>query len=46
VEFVDWFRIWLQDHEDPASAKAEQYKRWRELRKLQEKNEATRTLKQ
>ncbi len=33
---VDWFRFWLQGYEDPDSAKAEQYKRWRELRKLQE----------
>ena len=29
---VDWFRFWLQDYEDPDPAKAEQYKRWRELR--------------
>ena len=36
---VDWFRFWLQDYEDPDPAKAEQYKRWRELRKLQEENE-------
>jgi dipeptidyl aminopeptidase/acylaminoacyl peptidase len=36
---VDWFRFWLQDYEDPAPAKAEQYKRWRELRKLQEATE-------
>jgi hypothetical protein len=33
---VDWFRFWLQDYEDPAAAKAEQYKRWRELRRLQQ----------
>jgi len=32
---VDWMRFWLQDYEDPDPAKAEQYKRWRELRKLQ-----------
>lgn len=32
---VDWFRFWLQGYEDPDPAKAEQYKRWRELRKLQ-----------
>ena len=32
---VDWFRFWLQGYEDPDSAKAEQYKRWRELRELQ-----------
>ena len=36
---VDWFRFWLQDYEDPNPAKAEQYARWRELRKLQEENE-------
>ncbi len=35
---VDWFRFWLQDYEDPDPAKADQYARWRELRKLQEKN--------
>ena len=40
---VDWFTFWLQREEDPDPAKVEQYKRWRELRKLQEKNEATRT---
>jgi len=32
---VDWFRFWLQNYEDPDPAKAEQYQRWRELRKLQ-----------
>jgi dipeptidyl aminopeptidase/acylaminoacyl peptidase len=32
---VDWFRFWLKDEEDSDPAKAEQYKRWRELRKLQ-----------
>jgi len=36
---VDWFCFWLKDEEDPDPAKAEQYKRWRELRKLQEENE-------
>ena len=30
---VDRFRFWLQDYEDPDPAKAEQYKRWRELKK-------------
>ena len=40
---VDWFRFWLKGEEDRDPAKAEQYKRWHELRKLQEKNEATRT---
>jgi hypothetical protein len=33
---VDWFRFWLQDYENPDPAKTEQYKRWRELRKLLE----------
>jgi dipeptidyl aminopeptidase/acylaminoacyl peptidase len=36
---VDWFRFWLKDEEDPDPAKAEQYARWRELRKLQTENE-------
>jgi hypothetical protein len=36
---VDWFRFWLQDYEDPDPAKAEQYKRWRELKKMQSENE-------
>lgn len=36
---VDWFRFWLQDYEDPNPAKADQYKRWRELRKMQEEND-------
>jgi dipeptidyl aminopeptidase/acylaminoacyl peptidase len=35
---VDWFRFWLQDYEDPDPRKTEQYKRWRELRNLQEEN--------
>jgi dipeptidyl aminopeptidase/acylaminoacyl peptidase len=39
---VDWFRFWLKGEEDPDPAKAEQYKRWRELRKLQQANEAGR----
>jgi dipeptidyl aminopeptidase/acylaminoacyl peptidase len=36
---VDWFRFWLRGEEDPDPTKAEQYARWRELRKLQEENE-------
>jgi len=31
---VDWFRFWLKVEEDPDPAKAEQYARWRELRKF------------
>ena len=33
---VDWLNFWLRDYEDPDLAKAEQYKRWHELRKLDE----------
>jgi dipeptidyl aminopeptidase/acylaminoacyl peptidase len=36
---VDWFRFWLQGYEDPDPAKAEQYKRWRELKKMQAEND-------
>jgi len=35
---VDWFCFWIKGEEDPDPAKAEQYKRWRELRNLQKKN--------
>ncbi len=34
---ADWFRFWLKGEEDPDTAKAEQYARWRNLRKLQQK---------
>lgn len=30
---VDWFRFWLQDYEDPDPAKAEQYLRWRLMKR-------------
>jgi dipeptidyl aminopeptidase/acylaminoacyl peptidase len=33
---VDWMRFWLKGEEDPAPSKAEEYARWRGLRKLQE----------
>jgi dipeptidyl aminopeptidase/acylaminoacyl peptidase len=36
---VDWFRFWLQGYEDPDPAKADQYARWRGLRKLREEND-------
>ncbi len=36
---VDWFRFWLKGAEDTDHAKAEQYVRWREMRKRQEQNE-------
>ena len=29
---VDWWRFWLQDHEDPAPEKAAMYARWRQMR--------------
>lgn len=35
---LDWFRFWLQDYEDPALEKQEQYERWRVLREMQCKN--------
>jgi|HubBroStandDraft_6_1064221.scaffolds.fasta_scaffold03860_4 dipeptidyl aminopeptidase/acylaminoacyl peptidase len=37
---VDWFCFWLKGEEDPDPTKAEQYARWRELRKLQEQNQS------
>jgi len=37
---LDWFRFWLKSEEDSSPAKAEQFARWRELRKLQEATEA------
>jgi dipeptidyl aminopeptidase/acylaminoacyl peptidase len=36
---VNWFRFWLQGYEDPDPSKAEQYKRWRELKELQKDND-------
>ena len=33
---VDWFDFWLNGREDPDPSRAEQYVRWRELRKLHE----------
>lgn len=43
---VDWFRFWLKDEEDPNPAKADQYTRWHELRRLQESSEVTSTVHQ
>ncbi len=37
---VDWFDFWLNGKEDSDPAKAEQYKRWREFRKLQQRQTA------
>jgi len=36
---VDWFCFWLKGEEDPGPAKAEQYKRWRELKQMQKEND-------
>jgi dipeptidyl aminopeptidase/acylaminoacyl peptidase len=36
--FVDWMAFWLNDTEDPDPRKAEQYKRWHELKLLQKNN--------
>jgi dipeptidyl aminopeptidase/acylaminoacyl peptidase len=35
---VDWLNFWLSEKEDRDPAKAEQYARWEELRRLTEKN--------
>ena len=35
---LDWMKFWLKGEEDPDPIKAEQYTRWRELRRLQEQN--------
>jgi len=37
---VDWYCFWLKDEEDSDPVKTEQYKRWRELRKLQQAGKA------
>ena len=29
---LDWFRFWLKDEQDPDTRKAEQYRRWNQLR--------------
>ncbi len=36
---VDWFRFWLQDSEDTAPVKSEQYARWREMREERKKRD-------
>ncbi len=41
---VDWFRFWLKGEEDTDPAEAEQYVRWRELRKLREQNQRNPTV--
>lgn len=37
---VDWFCFWLKGEEDPTPAKEEQYRRWRGLRGMQQRNES------
>jgi len=37
---VDWFCFWLKGEEDADPTKAEQARRWRELKKMQEQNGA------
>jgi dipeptidyl aminopeptidase/acylaminoacyl peptidase len=37
---VDWFSFWLKGEQNPDPAKADQYARWRELREIQEQNNA------
>jgi dipeptidyl aminopeptidase/acylaminoacyl peptidase len=39
---VDWFRFWLKGEEDQDPSKADQYVRWRELRRLQEHSKKAR----
>lgn len=34
---LDWFRFWLKEEEDPDPAKQEQYRRWREFRRQQQR---------
>jgi dipeptidyl aminopeptidase/acylaminoacyl peptidase len=33
---VDWYDFWLNGHEDPSPEKADQYRRWREMRRTAE----------
>ena len=30
---LDWFRYWLQDHQETDPSRAEQYRRWAEMRR-------------
>ncbi len=36
---LDWMKFWLKGEEDPDPSKMEQYKRWRELKKMQKEND-------
>ena len=37
---LDWFRFWLNDEEDDVPTKAEQYQRWRAMRRDQKQRQA------
>jgi dipeptidyl aminopeptidase/acylaminoacyl peptidase len=37
---LDWFRFWLQNYEDSDPSKADQYRRWREMRAQRAAREA------
>jgi len=38
---LDWFRFWLKSEESPDPAKSEQYRRWRQLRQLEQKAQSS-----
>jgi hypothetical protein len=38
---VDWFAFWLKGEEDQDPSKAQEYSRWREMRRLQRADLAT-----
>jgi hypothetical protein len=39
---VDWFDFWLNGQEDPSAAKADQYAKWTELKRLKESERSMR----
>jgi hypothetical protein len=41
---VDWFCFWLKGLEEADPAKMEQYRRWRELRRLRDEDRSAATL--
>jgi hypothetical protein len=40
--YVDWFRFWLEDYEDPDPSKRAQYDRWTKLRAIRLRSSSTR----
>ena len=38
---LDWFRFWLKDEQDPDPRKAEQYRRWNQLRDEASRNQGS-----